>query len=147
MGSRRVAIVGAGMTKFVRRALETPKELAYEASRMALDSCELSLKDIDAVTIGTAPDAFDGVHMNGEFLNDGAGAYRKPVMRNYVGGGTGVFAPIHGWFHVASGLFDTCPATSDIDSRYDLALAFFLAAPNTLSNLCRRSVRSLSIWA
>jgi acetyl-CoA C-acetyltransferase len=108
MGLRRVAIVGAGMTKFVRRALETPKELTYEASRMALDSCELSLKDIDAVTIGTGPDAFDGVHMNGEFLNDGAGAYRKPVMRNYVGGGTGVFAPIHGWFHVASGLFDTC---------------------------------------
>ena len=93
MGLRRVAIVGAGMTKFVRRALETPKELAYEASKMALDSCELSLKDIDAVTIGTAPDAFDGVHMNGEFLNDGSGAYRKPVMRNYVGGGTGVFAP------------------------------------------------------
>ena len=68
MGKRRVAIVGAGMTKFVRRALETPKELAYEASKMALDSCDLSLKDIDAVTIGTAPDAFDGVHMNGEFL-------------------------------------------------------------------------------
>jgi len=108
MGMRRVAIVGAGMTKFVRRALETSKELAYEASKMALDSCELSLKDIDSVTIGTGPDAFDGVHMNGEFLHDGSGAYRKPVMRNYVGGGTGVFAPIHGWFHVASGMFDTC---------------------------------------
>jgi acetyl-CoA C-acetyltransferase len=29
-------------------------------------------------------------------------------MRNYVGGGTGVYAPIHGWYHVASGMFDTC---------------------------------------
>ncbi|MFH1539698.1 MAG: thiolase domain-containing protein, partial [bacterium] len=29
-------------------------------------------------------------------------------MRCYVGGGTGVFAAIHGWTHVASGLFDTC---------------------------------------
>jgi acetyl-CoA C-acetyltransferase len=96
------------MTKFVRRALETPKELAYEASRMALDSCGLSLKDIDCVSIGTAPDAFDGVHMKGEFLSDGSGGYQKPVMRNYVGGGTGVFSPIHGWFHVASGMFDTC---------------------------------------
>ena len=105
---RRVAIVGAGITKFARRALETPKELAYEASRMALDSCEMSLKDIDCVTIGTAPDAFDGVHMNGEFLADGSGAYKKPVMRHYVGGGTGCFSPIHGWFHVASGMFDTC---------------------------------------
>ena len=105
---RRVAIVGAGITKFVRRALETPKELAYEASKMALDSCEMSLKDIDSVTIGTAPDAFDGIHMNGEFLADGSGGYKKPVMRHYVGGGTGVFSPIHGWFHVASGMFDTC---------------------------------------
>lgn len=108
MGFRRVAIVGAGITKFVRRAQETPKELAYEAVRMALDSCEMTMKDIDCVALGTAPDAFDGVHMNGEYLVDGAGGFRKPYMRHYVGGGTGVFSPIHGWYHVASGMFDTC---------------------------------------
>jgi acetyl-CoA C-acetyltransferase len=108
MGYRRVAIVGAGITKFVRRALETPKELAYEATSMALDSCGMTLDDIDSVTIGTAPDAFDGIHQNGEYLNDGSGAWRKPVMRHYVGGGTGVMSPIHGWMHVASGMFDTC---------------------------------------
>lgn len=108
MGFRRVAIVGAGITKFVRRAQETPKELAYEAVRMALDSCEMTMKDIECVALGTAPDAFDGVHMNGEFLVDGAGGFRKPYMRHYVGGGTGVFSPIHGWYHVASGMFDTC---------------------------------------
>ncbi len=105
---RRVAIVGAGITKFVRRAQETGKELSFEATKMALDSCGLTLKDIDMVTLGTAPDAFDGVHMKGEWLSDGAGAWRKPYMRNFVGGGTGVFAPIHGFFHVASGMADTC---------------------------------------
>ncbi len=105
---RRVAIVGAGLTKFYRNVLETPKELAYEAAKMALDSCEMKLTDMESVVMGTAPDAFDGVHMKGEFLSDGAGGYRKPYMRNFVGGGTGVFAPIHGWFHVASGMFDTC---------------------------------------
>lgn len=108
MGLRRVAVVGAGMTKFMRRALETPKELAYEAAKMALESCDMSLQNIDSVTIGTAPDAFDGVHRNGEFLMDGSGGFAKPVMRHYVGGGTGVMSPIHGWFHVASGKFDTC---------------------------------------
>jgi len=108
MTMRKVAVVGAGMTKFMRRAQETGKELSYEAARMALDSCELTLKDIDAVCMGTAPDAFDAVHMKGEYLSDGAGAWRKPYMRSYVGGGTGVFAPIQGWYHVASGLFDTC---------------------------------------
>lgn len=105
---RRVAIVGAGMTRFVRRAQETGKELAWEATSKALESCEMTLDDIDSVVIGTAPEAFDGVHMKSEYLSDGCGAWRKPVMRGYVGGGTGVFAPLQGWYHIASGLFDTC---------------------------------------
>jgi len=105
---RKVAVVGAGMTKFMRRAKETPKELAFQATRQALDSCNLQRKDIEAVTMGTAPDAFDGVHMKGEYLLDGSGGTNKPYMRVYVGGGTGVFAPIHGWMQVASGLSDTC---------------------------------------
>ncbi|MBN1889815.1 MAG: thiolase domain-containing protein [Thermoflexales bacterium] len=105
---RRVAIVGAGMTRFVRRAQETAKELAWEASSLALQSCEMTLQDVDSVVVGSAPDAFDGVHMKGEYLSDGCGAWRKPMMRGYVGGGTGVFAPLQGWYHIASGLFDTC---------------------------------------
>ncbi|MGQ9507938.1 MAG: thiolase domain-containing protein [Thermodesulfobacteriota bacterium] len=105
---RRVAIVGAGLTKFYRNTQETPKELAYEAAKMALESCEMKLSDIECVVHGTAPDAFDGIHMKGEYLSDSSGAYRKPYMRHYVGGGTGVLSPIHGWFHVASGMFDTC---------------------------------------
>ncbi len=108
MGMRKVAVVGAGMTKFMRRAQETGRELAFQASKMALDSCEMTLDDIDSVALGTAPDAFDGLHMKGEYLSDGAGAWNKPYMRCYVGGGTGVFAAIQGWYHVASGLFDTC---------------------------------------
>ena len=108
MGMRRVAIVGAGMTKFVRRAQETGQELAWEAASKALASCELRIRDIDGVVLGTAPDAFDAVHMKGEYLSDGAGAWRKPYIRTYVGGGTGVFSVIQGWYHVASGVFDTC---------------------------------------
>jgi acetyl-CoA C-acetyltransferase len=108
MGMRKVAVVGAGMTKFVRRAQETGKELSFEAAKMALDSCDLCLEQIDCVVHGTAPDSFDGVHMKGEYLADGSGAWRKPYTRCYVGGGTGVFTPIHGWYHVASGLFDLC---------------------------------------
>jgi len=108
MKMRRVAVVGAGMTKFVRRALETADELSWQATRMALDSCGLTLDDIDAVASGTAPDAFDGVHMNSEYLCPGSGGWNKPFIRCYVGGGTGVMAVIHGWYHVASGLFDTC---------------------------------------
>ena len=106
MSGRRVAVVGAGMTRFVRRAQETGKELAWEAAKAALDSCGLSLPDVDAVCLTSAPDAFDGVHMKGEYLSDGAGAYGKPFMRTYVGGGSGVFTAIQGWYTVASGMFD-----------------------------------------
>jgi len=105
MGSR-VAVVGAGMTRFVRRALETGGELAWEAARSAVDSCELSLADVAAVCLGTAPDAFDGVHRKGEHLADGCGAFGRPFMRSYVGGGTGVFTAIQGWYTVASGMAD-----------------------------------------
>ncbi len=108
MIKRRVAVIGAGMTLFRRRMLETGRELSYEASKMALDSAGMTIKDVESVVIGTAPDAFDGVHMKGEYLLEGAGGIDKPTSRVYVGGGTGVFTPIGGWWHVASGLFDSC---------------------------------------
>jgi len=125
---RKVAIVGAGLTKFYRNVQETPKELAYEATKMALDSCEMKLSDIECVVHGTAPDAFDGIHMKGEYLSDGSGAYRKPYMRHFVGGGTGVLSPIHGWFHVASGMFDTCLVVTEekMSSAYPHPAGAFL---------------------
>ena len=104
----RVAVIGAGMTRFVRRAQETSGELAAAAVQQALDDAGLTIDQIDAVCLGTAPDAFDGIHMNGENLIAGAGGTNKPYLRHYVGGGTGVMSPIHGWMHVASGKFRNC---------------------------------------
>ena len=136
MGMRKVAVVGAGMTKFVRRALETGKELSWQATHQALQSCELTLDDIEAVCMGTAPDAFDGIHMKAEYLSDGAGAWNKPYMRSYVGGGTGVFAPIQGWYHVASGLFDLVLVVCEekMSSYYPHAQAAFLTIFDTPRN-------------
>lgn len=104
----RVAVIGTGMTRFMRRAKESTGELAALAVEMALKDAGLTIKDIDAVCLGTAPDAFDGIHMKGENLLAGCGGMNKPYMRHYVGGGTGVFSPIHGWMHIASGRFKTC---------------------------------------
>jgi acetyl-CoA C-acetyltransferase len=106
--SSRVGVIGAGMTKFMRRAQESPGELAAQAVNMALEDAGLDISDIDAVCLGTAPDAFDGVHMKGEHLISGAGGNKKPYLRHYVGGATGVMSPIHGWMHIASGKFNTC---------------------------------------
>ncbi|NOY11996.1 MAG: thiolase domain-containing protein, partial [Archaeoglobi archaeon] len=103
-----VAIVGAGITLFRRRMNETGKELSYYAVKQALEEAGLEISDIDMVVMGSAPDAFDGIHMKGEYLLDGSGGSNRPYMRVFVGGGTGVFAPIAGYWHVASGLADVC---------------------------------------
>ncbi len=109
----RVAVIGAGLTLFRRRLLETPQELAAAAARMALEEAGMTLDDIDCVVTGTAPDAFDGVHFNGEYLADGSGAHGKPMVRVYVGGGTGVMIPIAAWWHVASGKCKTVLAVGE----------------------------------
>jgi acetyl-CoA C-acetyltransferase len=105
---RDVAVIGAGMTLFRRRLKETGKELSYLAAKMAMDEAGISKKDIDMVVMGSAPDAFDGIHMKGDNLVDGCAAAGKPYVRVFNGGGTGVFAPIAGWWHVASGVADVC---------------------------------------
>lgn len=105
---KEVAVLGAGMTLFRRHLLETGKELSFLATKMAMEDAGLEKDDIDMVVMGSAPDAFDGIHMKGENLIDGAAAVGKPYVRVFNGGGTGVFAPIAGWWHVASGVADIC---------------------------------------
>src|SRR5437879_11784020 len=83
---RRVAIIGAGLSLFMRRALDTGKELSYYAASQALDAAGVSRKDIQAVVIATAPDAFDGVHMTGDWQLDGYGGDSKHDPPAYVGG-------------------------------------------------------------
>ncbi|TXT65343.1 MAG: Acetyl-CoA acetyltransferase [Promethearchaeota archaeon] len=103
-----VAVIGAGMTLFRRRLKETGKELSFLAAKMAMEEAGIEKKNIDMIVMGSAPDAFDGIHMKGENLLDGAGGAGKPYVRVFNGGGTGVFAPIAGWWHVASGVADIC---------------------------------------
>ncbi|UCE37835.1 MAG: thiolase domain-containing protein [Thermoplasmata archaeon] len=103
---REVAVIGGGMTLFRRRLLETGKELSYLATKMAMEEAGIEKQDIDMVVLGSAPDAFDGIHIKGDNLVDGCAAAGKPYVRVFNGGGTGVFAPIAGWWHVASGVAD-----------------------------------------
>jgi len=105
---KKVAVIGGGMTLFRRHLLETGKELSYLATKMAMEDADIEKDDIDMVVMGSAPDAFDGIHMKGENLLDGAAGVGKPYVRVFNGGGTCVFAPIAGWWHVASGVADIC---------------------------------------
>ncbi|MCG2863527.1 MAG: thiolase domain-containing protein [Vulcanisaeta sp.] len=132
----RPAVIGAGLTLFRRRLLETPKELAWIAAKQALEEAGLTLRDIDCIVIGSAPDTFDGVHMKGEYLADGAGGVGKPVMRVFVGGATGVMVPIAAWWHVASGHCKTVLAVaeekmSDADIPHPQAVFRYIWDPVT----------------
>ena len=59
-----VAIMEVGLTRFMLRALETAKELTFEAAKTALGDADLTIVDIDCVVLVTAPEAFDRVHLS-----------------------------------------------------------------------------------
>ncbi len=143
--AQRVAVIGAGMTTFVRRSLETGKELAWHAASLALESAGLTLADIDAVCIGGGLDIFDGVHMKGEYVADGAGAWHKPAMRCALGGGTGVMCAIEGWYHVASGMFDRVLVVAEekMSSAFPNAQAAFLTM---FDNIVERPLGPNLLW-
>jgi acetyl-CoA C-acetyltransferase len=133
------------MTRFVRRAQETGKELAWIASRAALDSAEIGLDRVDAVCLTSAPDAFDGVHRKGDYLADGAGAFGKPFIRTYVGGGSGVFTAIQGWYTVASGMADVvlCVAEEKMSSCQPHPQGAFLTI---FDNIIERPLGPNLLW-
>ncbi|MCY3410112.1 MAG: thiolase domain-containing protein [Candidatus Heimdallarchaeota archaeon] len=143
--TRKVGMVSVGLTKFQRRAKETAKELAYYSAKMALDEAGITRKDVDGVIVGSAPDAFDGVHQKHEYLTDGSGGFNLPTMRGYVGGGTGVFSPIQGWYHIASGMHDVMLITTEekMSSVQPSAQAAFLTI---FDNMIERPLGPNLVW-
>lgn len=104
--ARRAGIVGVGQTKYGRRSDVSTPELAAEAVRAALVHANLTVNDIDAIFIGTAPDALIGVADADFWIADHIGALGKSVMRISTGGSTGASAAIAAQDAVASGRFD-----------------------------------------
>jgi acetyl-CoA C-acetyltransferase len=104
--ARRAGIVGVGQTKYGRRFDVSTPELAGEAARAALAHANVAARDIDAIFIGTAPDALIGVADADFWVADYIGGIGKPVMRISTGGTTGATAAIAAHDAVASGRFD-----------------------------------------
>lgn len=86
----RCAIVGIGQTHYsAKREDVSIPGLIREAALRALEDADLTFADIDAVVIGTAPDAFEGI-MNPELFFAGAlGAVGKPILRVHTAGSVG----------------------------------------------------------
>jgi acetyl-CoA C-acetyltransferase len=84
------AVIGVGQTKHAKaRADLSMTGLCREAAIRALEDADLDWPDIDAVVIGKAPDAFEGVMQPELFLADGLGAAGKPMLRVHTAGSVG----------------------------------------------------------
>jgi acetyl-CoA C-acetyltransferase len=76
-----------------------------EAVIRALEDCELTIKDIDAIVIGNM-DHFESINYVDTWSVEGSGGVMKPIMKVTTGGTTGASVAIAAYYHVASGLFD-----------------------------------------
>jgi acetyl-CoA C-acetyltransferase len=107
------AIVGIGQTNFKKRRDDVSiAGLLREAIDRALADAELTLRDIDAVVIGKAPDAFEGIVMPEIFLADALGATGKPLLRVHTAGSVGGSTVIVAAHHVITGIHGTVLAVA-----------------------------------
>lgn len=105
--ANRVAIVGVGQTHHKSKRLDVNGvELINEAVLRVFENSDLSLGDIDAIVIGNM-DHFESINYVDTWSVDGSGAYMKPILKITTGGTTGTSIAMAGYYHVASGLFET----------------------------------------
>lgn len=105
--AQRIAIVGIGQTYHKsKRPDVNDVELMNEAVRAALEDAQLTIKDIEAVVMANM-DLFEGHYLVDMWAVEGIGSYRKPGMKVQTGGTTGGTVACCGFYHAASGLFDT----------------------------------------
>lgn len=112
---RRVAVVGTGQTECKTRYTDLSfPGLVHLAAKRALDDAGLTLKDIDAIVFGSAPEYFEGVNQPELWCSEYAGALGKPYFRVHTGGTVGASTGIAAFYKIASGMFDVVLAvTSD----------------------------------
>jgi acetyl-CoA C-acetyltransferase len=103
--AERCAVVGCGQTQHKKRrdGVSMPG-LLREAAERALDDAGYDWSDIDAVVIGKAPDAFEGIVMPELFLADALGASGKPMLRVHTAGSVGGSTFVVGSHLVESGI-------------------------------------------
>jgi acetyl-CoA C-acetyltransferase len=101
------AVIGFGQTKHSKARMDVSEAgLVREAASRALEDAGLTWKDIDAVVIGKAPDAFEGVMQPELFLADALGAVGKPMLRVHTAGSVGGSTVIYGIHLIEAAIHD-----------------------------------------
>jgi len=104
---KKVAAIGVGSTNFSAASRDrTYYDLAFDATKAALDHAGLTMEDIDSVSYGMWNDVLQKQSIPEVFLNDHLGTIPKPMTRVTTGGLTGASAIKVAWMEIASGLSD-----------------------------------------
>lgn len=105
--AQRAAVIGVGQTHHKKRRDDVSiVGLVREAAERALADADCDWSDIDALVIGKAPDAFEGIVQPEIFLAESLGAVGKPMLRVHTAGSVGGSTFIVGAHHVESGIHD-----------------------------------------
>ncbi len=105
--ARRVAIVGTGQTYHCSRRRDVNiGEMIYEAVTRCLEDADMTMDQIDAVLMGNM-EHFEGNHFVDLQLVDYTGSLMKHALKITTGGTSGSTVAQAGFYHVASGHFDT----------------------------------------
>jgi acetyl-CoA C-acetyltransferase len=103
----RCAVVGIGQSKYSKRSAEHSIDgLVRVAALRALEDAELRFSDIDAIVIGKAPDALEGVIMPELSLADALCAVGKPIHRVHTAGSVGASTAISACTLIESGMYE-----------------------------------------
>lgn len=104
---QQCAVIGTGQTHHRKRRDDVSiVGLVREAAERALEDAGCDWGDIDALVIGKAPDAFEGIIQPELFLADALGAAGKPMLRVHTAGSVGGSTFIVGSHLVQSGIHD-----------------------------------------
>src|SRR5262245_65560920 len=88
--AEQCAVVGVGQTHHKKKRADVSiPGLLREAATRALADAECTWADIDAVVIGKAPDAFEGIVQPELFLADALGGAGKQMLRVETAGRVG----------------------------------------------------------
>ena len=88
--AEQCAVIGVGQTHHKKKRADVSiPGLLREAATRALADAECTWADIDAIVIGKAPDAFEGIVQPELFLADALGGAGKPMLRVHTAGSVG----------------------------------------------------------
>ncbi|MBY0401330.1 thiolase domain-containing protein, partial [Myxococcota bacterium] len=107
------AVVGVGQTHHKSRRHDVSfGGLVREAVFRALEDARMTMRDIDAVVLGKAPDLFEGVMKPELYLSDALGAVGKPMFRVHTAGSVGGSTAIVAASHIQAGKHKTVLAVA-----------------------------------